>query len=75
MWFAQSKTIILNIIKGFKPSLSTQTWKLSRANTLALSHTLDTARMKTKFEYTNTLDRAKMKIKFLVIECANFIRK
>ena len=34
-----------------------------------------TERKKTKFEYTNTLDRAKMKIKFLVIECANYIRK
>ena len=32
-------------------------------------------RKKTKFEYTNTLDKARMKIKFLVIECANYIRK
>ena len=43
--------------------------------TRTVTHTLDTARMKIKFEYTNTLGRAKMKIKFLVIECANYIRK
>ena len=45
------------------------------ANTLTLSHTLDTTRMKTKFEYKNKLDKAKMKIKFLVIESANYVRK
>ena len=45
------------------------------ANTLTLSHTLDTKGMKTKFEYKNTLDKAKMKIKFPVIESANYVRK
>ena len=37
--------------------------------TRTVTHTLDTARMKTIFEYTISLDRAKMKIKFAHFCC------